>query len=166
VIKLAGSAWADLSGHLLTSDRSFMDEPMDQPTDSQLRQVALRDLFPNHRSGVVAAWFSGELHVPQGALVHSEHMGYRSIYEHKLVFTIKQGRVIRIEKINTGEAFRRQAAELMQKRAELMQGRAVMRPAVPTSDGWVTWKKTKSSGLKKRSDEMGIGIHRRIVAGQ
>jgi hypothetical protein len=65
-------------------------------------------------------------------------MGYESMYEHELVFTVQQGRVIRIEKINSGETFRSQEAELMQKRAKLMEERAVVRTAAPTSDGWVT----------------------------
>jgi hypothetical protein len=140
LIELAGVVLADSKGQMLTSDRPFI-ENIHRPEDheaSEVRQLGLSDLFPNRPAGVVATWFSGELHVPQGDRLHAVHMGYQSIFERNLVFVVEEGRVLRQEVINTGDVWRRQKAEAARERAKLMRARAVALDATADSDGWIT----------------------------
>jgi len=60
------------------------------------RQKAdLKKLFPNHfkNNRVEAFWFSGELKVPQGNEIEYVHMGYGSVYERDMVFTLEAGKL-------------------------------------------------------------------------
>lgn len=56
----------------------------------------LKDLFPGRvqDARVFAAWFSGELRIPEGKLLRYVHMGYGSIYEQERFLQVKGGVVL------------------------------------------------------------------------
>ena len=47
-----------------------------------------------------ANWYSGNLRIPQGEMLHYVHMGYSSIYEKEIILTVKNGIVIAKEEID------------------------------------------------------------------
>ncbi|HBE41808.1 MAG TPA: hypothetical protein DDW27_11505 [Bacteroidales bacterium] len=49
------------------------------------KELSLDNLFPN-QDKVFAEWFTGEIIIPQGKMLHYEHMGYMSIFERDLFF--------------------------------------------------------------------------------
>lgn len=53
-------------------------------------EVGLDYLFPNQKE-VFANWFTGEIRIPQGALLEYIHIGYASIYERNLFLVFKDG---------------------------------------------------------------------------
>jgi hypothetical protein len=61
----------------------------------KLQRADLKELFGERcREGrVEASWFSGELKIPDGKILQYAHMGYGSVYERDIVFTVEQGRV-------------------------------------------------------------------------
>lgn len=61
------------------------------------KRVFLSELFPG-RAGdarILADWFSGELRVPDGKELQNVHMGYGSTYERDIVYTVRNGAVVR-----------------------------------------------------------------------
>lgn len=42
---------------------------------------------------IKADWFNGELRIPEGELLKYVHMGYGSVYERDIIYTIKSGQV-------------------------------------------------------------------------
>ena len=51
----------------------------------------LSALFPEYPDRVFAHWYCGTLRVPDGNILHFEHMGYGSIYERDLLINIERG---------------------------------------------------------------------------
>jgi len=63
------------------------------------------DIFPE-QDKVFAEWFSGELKIHQGELLHYIHAVYASIYEREVILVIEKGVVVNeIEVDNRGKVF-------------------------------------------------------------
>ncbi len=62
----------------------------------------LKQLFPKQlKNGkVFADWVNDEMYVPFGSMLDYVHMGYESIYEFEYKFTIKNGKVEQVEKLD------------------------------------------------------------------
>jgi hypothetical protein len=60
------------------------------------QKAELKELFRDkeHDERVRADWFSGELRIPDGAMVEYVHMGYDSTYEREIILTIQSGQLI------------------------------------------------------------------------
>jgi len=65
----------------------------------------LQKLFPKQfRKGKVKAdWVNDKLYLPQGKLLFYLHDGFQSIYEAELEFTLKNGKVIEINKLDNSK---------------------------------------------------------------
>jgi hypothetical protein len=63
--------------------------------EADCKQVQLSNLFPKKVSDgkVIADWYSGELRVPDGEQIVYVNMGYGSVYERDLIFTVADGMV-------------------------------------------------------------------------
>jgi hypothetical protein len=61
-------------------------------------------LFPGH-SKVYAEWFTDEIKIPKGKMLHYEHMGYMSIFEKDLFLNIEKGNVISIREVDNTKTF-------------------------------------------------------------
>lgn len=59
------------------------------------RKADLKELFGAKFLGgrVEAAWFSGELRIPDGKMLQYVHMGYGSVYEREILLTLQSGRI-------------------------------------------------------------------------
>jgi len=61
----------------------------------------LKEIFGdvNEQGRVMASWFSGELRIARGKVVHYVHMGYHSTFEQEIFLTVEDGVVtdIRVE---------------------------------------------------------------------
>ena len=130
LLDIRGTVYLDAAGLIARSDRNFMDESM-RIDDGPMRPVSILDLFPDRMPPILATWFSGELNVPEGDRVHYTHMGYESVYEYERVFAVEQGCVTGMERIPTGEIFRK-------KMAAAIRRLRVARPAQVCEDGRTT----------------------------
>ena len=52
------------------------------------------------QEAIFADWFTGELHIPKGKVLHYIHMGFDSVYEEEIVLTLKQGIVINTQTVS------------------------------------------------------------------
>jgi len=52
-------------------------------------EVGMDYIFPGHKR-VFAGWYTGEIKISQGEMLHYEHMGYMSIYEKDLFLEFKK----------------------------------------------------------------------------
>ncbi len=67
-------------------------------------ELSLDNLFPNQNK-VFAEWFTGEIKIPQGKMLHYEHMGYMSIFERDLFFEFEKGTLIKKREIDNTKDF-------------------------------------------------------------
>lgn len=63
-------------------------------------KVGMDYIFPNQKE-VLADWFSGEIRIPSGQMLHYEHAGYNSIYEIDCFIMIEKGKAISWRKVDT-----------------------------------------------------------------
>jgi len=68
------------------------------------KELSLDNLFPNQNK-VLAEWFTGEIKIPQGKMLHYEHMGYMSIFEKDLFFDFEKGTLVRKREVDNTENF-------------------------------------------------------------
>ncbi len=64
----------------------------------------LNALFPDYPDQVFAHWYCGTLRVPDGQMLHYEHMGYASTYERDILIEIEQGIVKEVNIKHNGES--------------------------------------------------------------
>ncbi|MDR1336301.1 MAG: hypothetical protein LBK22_05690 [Tannerella sp.] len=78
-----------ISANILKEDRKqgFLHRSEDYST------VGLDYFFPGQKE-VFAEWFSGEVRIPCGEMLHYVHMGYSSIFEQDLFLEFKEGVLI------------------------------------------------------------------------
>ncbi|MDA0999636.1 MAG: hypothetical protein O2807_03835 [bacterium] len=69
------------------------------------KKVDVRYVFPGHKGKTKATWYSGALRVPQGKMLRYVHMGYGSVFERDLIFTIREGKVVRMEIIKNTKIY-------------------------------------------------------------
>lgn len=84
------ATWQILNDRLYLID---IDGEISTGIDSSTK-VTINDLFPGYTERVFAHWYSGELRIPQGELLHYVHGGYASSYEQDLFIKIVHGIVI------------------------------------------------------------------------
>ena len=53
--------------------------------------VSISTIFPNSKNEILASWFTGQLRIPQGKVLHYVHMGYASRHEQDLIIHIEKG---------------------------------------------------------------------------
>jgi hypothetical protein len=51
------------------------------------------------KDAILADWFTGELHIPQGKILDYIHMGFDSVYEEEFILTLEQGVVVNTETV-------------------------------------------------------------------
>lgn len=68
------------------------------------KELSLDNIFPNLNK-VFAEWFSGEIKIPQGKMLHYEHMGYMSIYEKDLFFKFRKGNLVAKREVDNTKDF-------------------------------------------------------------
>jgi hypothetical protein len=56
---------------------------------------SLNMLFKNTDAGVLAAWFTGKIRIPQGKIILYVHHDYDSRFEREILITIRQGLIIK-----------------------------------------------------------------------
>jgi len=73
--------------------------------DREGNAITLQHLFPDITPPICATWFSGQLRCPLGKRLKTILIGFESVYEADQLFSIKEGRVIGVEKrINAAPA--------------------------------------------------------------
>lgn len=79
--------------------------------DEGAKIVNMQNLFPG-QDKVFASWFTGELLLQYGELLHYVHMGYSSVYEKHLFIIVRNGIVVdsRMED-NRGKTFEKKSNE-------------------------------------------------------
>jgi len=80
----------------IDGDRLFLLSIEGQLKDGSHASVG--SVFPGARGRVFAEWFSGEIRIPLGRLLHYEHAGYASQYERDRLLQVEGG-VIRSDEV-------------------------------------------------------------------
>jgi hypothetical protein len=129
---ISGLVYADERGNPLYNESDFLSEPLGVDRYSvPTRPASVALLFPGAGDRVRAEWFTGELRVPEGELVHYVHMGYQSVFDREMRIYLERGLVIGSEVVETGETFRRELEALNLRRERPLS-------AKPGADGWLT----------------------------
>jgi len=83
------------------------------------RRATLESLFGSKcRNGrVEAAWFSGDLRIPDGKQLQYVHMGYGSVYERDIILTVEAGKITKTVTIDNTK--RQLPSEIELQRREL-----------------------------------------------
>lgn len=68
------------------------------------KELSLDNLFPNQNK-VLAEWFTGEIKIPQGKMLHYEHMGYMSIFEKDLFLEFNKGNLVGKREVDNTKNF-------------------------------------------------------------
>lgn len=66
--------------------------------DREGNAITLQHLFPGTEPPIWATWFSGLLRCPMGKRIKTILIGFESVYEADLLFTINEGRLIGVER--------------------------------------------------------------------
>ena len=72
----------------IVEDKLFLIELKGYPEENE--QFIMDFLFPNQKK-VFAGWFTGEIEIPQGKMLHYELLGDASIFEKDLLLKFKKG---------------------------------------------------------------------------
>jgi hypothetical protein len=67
-------------------------------------KVGMEYIFPGQIK-VFAEWYTGEIRIPHGELLHYEHRGYLSIYEKELFLEFKKGILISTRELDNTKTF-------------------------------------------------------------
>lgn len=67
-------------------------------------KVGMDYIFPG-KTNVLAEWYSGEIKIPHGELLHYEHQGYMSIYEKDLFLEFKKGILVSTREVDNTKNF-------------------------------------------------------------
>lgn len=67
-------------------------------------KVGMDYIFPGQVK-VFAEWYSGEIRLPHGELLHYEHQGYMSIYESELFMEFKKGVLVSTREVDNTKTF-------------------------------------------------------------
>ena len=78
----------------IVENRLYLEKVFLDPCATKPEEVSLEKLFPGKTQPVQANWFTGVLIVPQGAVKHDPHSGYKSTHERYVVMVIKRGEVV------------------------------------------------------------------------
>ena len=96
------ASWEVKNQVLLLVDVEIM-QPVEK-TDATGRSTefgsVMAQMFPGEKE-VLARWFSGNIIIPDGKLVHYVHMGYASTYEKYILLRVEKGAVTRQWKTDT-----------------------------------------------------------------
>ena len=58
------------------------------------------------RDAIFADWVTGELHIPQGKVLDYIHMGFDTVYEEEIIFSLEKGVVTKTEVIPSSHRIR------------------------------------------------------------
>ena len=73
--------------------------------DREGNAITLQHLFPGTEPPIWATWFSGQLRCPMGKCLKTILIGFESVYEADLLFSINEGRVVGMDRcINAAPA--------------------------------------------------------------
>lgn len=61
---------------------------------------------PNGKEAIIADWFTGALHIPQGEVLDYIHMAFDTVYEQELILTVAQGLVTDTEVVPSAHRIR------------------------------------------------------------
>jgi len=86
----------------IKDDKLYLVELQGYPKEN--KELSLDNLFPNQNI-VFAEWFSGEIKIPQGKMLHYEHMGYMSIFEKDLFFKFEKGTLVDKREVDNTKNF-------------------------------------------------------------
>ena len=87
------------------------------------RKADLKDLFgEKYAEGrVLADWVTEELRVPDGRMLEYVHMGYGSVYEKELTFSVEAGKVANVTLVDNRKKKRPSNPELQRRELEKLK---------------------------------------------
>ncbi len=62
-------------------------------------EVGMDYIFPDQKK-VFAGWYTGEIKISQGEMIHYEHMGYKSVYEKDLFLEFDKGILVAAREVD------------------------------------------------------------------
>ena len=68
------------------------------------KRFTMQNLFPDQKK-VFAGWYSGEIKIPHGKMLHYEHLGYASIFERDVFLEFKNGVLTGSREIDNTKTF-------------------------------------------------------------
>ena len=86
----------------IVEDKLFLIGLKGCPKENE--QFTMDFLFPNQKK-VFAGWFTGEIEIPQGKMLHYEHLGYASIFEKDLFLKFKKGVLVGSREVDNTKTF-------------------------------------------------------------
>jgi hypothetical protein len=86
----------------IVEDKLFLIQLKGNPEENE--EFNMDSLFPNQNK-VFAAWYTGEIKIPYGKLLHYEHMGYMSIYEKDLFLEFNKGILVATREVDNTKTF-------------------------------------------------------------
>ena len=86
----------------IVEDKLFLIGLEGHPEENE--RFTMDFLFPNQQK-VFAEWFSGEIKIPQGKLLHYEHLGYASIFERDLFMEFNKGVLVGSREVDNTKTF-------------------------------------------------------------
>jgi hypothetical protein len=86
----------------IVEDKLFLKDLKGYPEEN--KKYTMNNLFPNQKE-VFAKWFTGEIKMPQGKMLHYEHLGYCSIFEKDLFLGFKKGELVNKREVDNTKTF-------------------------------------------------------------
>lgn len=86
----------------VVDDRLFLAELKGYPGEN--KKYTMDNLFPNLNK-IFAEWYTGEIKIPQGKMLHYEHMGYMSIFEKDLFLKFEKGILTNKREVDNTKTF-------------------------------------------------------------
>jgi hypothetical protein len=90
---------------------------------NKCKKADLKEMFGERciNGKVEASWYSGELRIPDGKQLQYVHMGYGSVYERDIVFTVESGKVMKREIVDNTKKKLPSNEELQRKELEKLK---------------------------------------------
>ena len=97
------ACWRGYIGSWEITDGSlYLTELKGHPEGNEY--FSMNVLFPG-QTKVLAEWFTDQIKIPKGKMLHYEHLGYMSIFETDMFIKIKKGKVISIREVDNTKTF-------------------------------------------------------------
>lgn len=95
---LCSALWRGYIGYWQLQDNKLYLDSIQIGYDSDTAKVIARneplfDAYKTTDGRILAGWYSGEVSVTSGNLVHYVHMGFESVFKHEDIYTIDNGMV-------------------------------------------------------------------------
>jgi hypothetical protein len=103
VVMASTSCWRGYIGTWeIVEDKLYLIELKGYPGNN--KRFTMNSLFPNQER-VYAEWYSGEIKIPQGKMLHYEHMGYMSLFEKDLFLEFNKGMLVGSREVDNTKTF-------------------------------------------------------------